>query len=187
MVRSGSPSPIADRAGNEIETLTSSSTKDAAMLVEEFVRISFRLDGCSHTEIYLIRRSGSCRLCESPHYLHYLSEHREIEQAVARRLADEPQIYAKRKELAELPFGLMKSIWGYEQFMVSGHKGCNGELNLMGFCFNWKRVLNLVGMERLMEAIIACLVQIGHIFSQYRTISGVSHFRMNFLSQIAAA
>ena len=82
-----------------------------------------------------------------------ISQYREAEKAVAANLKERPEVYARRKELAELPFGTMKSIWGYRQFMVTGTKGCEGELNLMAFCFNWKRVVNLVGVERLMEAI----------------------------------
>ena len=82
-----------------------------------------------------------------------ISEFRETEEKIAARMLAEPEKYAQRKELAEHPFGTMKSIWGYSQFMVTGHRGCKGELNLTGFAYNWKRVLKIVGMEKLMEAI----------------------------------
>ena len=84
-----------------------------------------------------------------------ISEYREVEKTVAERIESQPEIYAKRKGLIEHPFGTIKSIWGYAQFMVKGKEGCNGELNLMGFCYNWKRVLNLVSLETLMAAILA--------------------------------
>lgn len=51
-----------------------------------------------------------------------------------------------------------KSVWGYRQFMVRGKEGCEGELNLMALCYNWTRVLNEVGLDRLMEAIRAVFV-----------------------------
>lgn len=93
-----------------------------------------------------------------------ISEYKELEEKVATRMEADPEIYARRKELAELPFGTIKSVWGYRQFMVTGTEGCEGELNLAAFCFNWKRVLNLVGMERLLEAIrlvFACIWALG--------------------------
>jgi hypothetical protein len=82
-----------------------------------------------------------------------ISEYRETEQKIATRMLEEPEKYAQRKELAEHPFGTMKATWGYAQFMVSGHPGCKGELNLMGLSYNWKRALKIVGMKKLMEAI----------------------------------
>jgi len=82
-----------------------------------------------------------------------ISEYRETEEKIAARMLAEPEKYAQRKELAEHPFGTMKSIWGYSQFMVTGHRGCKGEINLMAFAYNWKRALKIVGIEKLMEAI----------------------------------
>ncbi len=82
-----------------------------------------------------------------------LSEYRETEEKIAARMLEEPDKYDQRKELAEHPFGTMKSIWGYAQFMVTGHPGCRGELNLTGIAYNWKRALKIVGMVKLMEAI----------------------------------
>jgi transposase len=82
-----------------------------------------------------------------------ISEFREVEEKIAARMEAEPTKYPQRMALAEHPFGTMKSIWGYSQFMVTGHPGCKGEISLMGFAHNWKRALKIVGMEKLMEAI----------------------------------
>lgn len=140
---------------------------------------------------HIYSNTSACRQCpvrekctKAKYRKIQVSEHRKIEKAVARRIEENPQIYAKRKELAELPFGIMKSIWGYEQFMVTGHKGCNGELNLMGLCFNWKRVLNLVKLETLMEAITAFLRPKERLFGQSKAIRAMLIYRKQFLLQI---
>lgn len=106
----------------------------------------YNTSACSECELRTTCTKGKFRKL-------HISEYRAIERKVAKRIEDHPEIYSRRKELAELPFGTMKAIWGYSQFMLKGKQGCEAELNLMGFCFNWKRALNLVGIERLMEAI----------------------------------
>ena len=90
-----------------------------------------------------------------------ISQYRETERRVARRLEREPEIYGRRMGLAEHPFGTLKSVWGYGQFMVTGKDKCDGELNLMALCYNWKRALAEVGTEALMEAIEAVLSAAG--------------------------
>jgi transposase len=82
-----------------------------------------------------------------------ISEYREVEQKVAERMAQAPEIYRRRKEIAEHPFGTIKEIWGYRQFMLRGTQGVEGELALMAFCYNWKRVLAVLGLKGLLEAL----------------------------------
>lgn len=120
-----------------------------------------------------------------------ISQYREVEQKVARRLEEHPEIYARRKGLAEHPFGTIKSVWGYGQFMVTGAEKCDGELNLMAFCYNWKRVLSVVGMDKLIEAIIGGLSALTKALKAetqawevrerlYRQYSRVGQFLVNF-------
>jgi hypothetical protein len=82
-----------------------------------------------------------------------ISPYREAEQEVTRRLVEQPEIYERRKTLAEHPFGTIKSIWGYGQFMVKGAEGCEGELNLIAFAYNWKRAVAVAGLKALTEAL----------------------------------
>ena len=97
-----------------------------------------------------------------------ISEHREVEEKVRERMAGNPEVYGLRKQIVEHPFGTLKSVWGYRQFMVRGKEGCEGELNLMALCYNWTRVFNEVGFERLMEAIEAVLAT---VFGDWRSRS----------------
>lgn len=69
-------------------------------------------------------------------------------------MVEQPEMYAQGTTLAEHPFGTMKSVWGYRQFMVNGTEGCEGDLNCNAFAYNWKRAVALVGLKALMEALL---------------------------------
>ncbi len=59
----------------------------------------------------------------------------------------------KRKEIVEHPFGTIKRSFGYTYFLLKGIEKVKGEFSLICFVYNLKRVLNIVGTNRLMEAI----------------------------------
>lgn len=63
------------------------------------------------------------------------------------------RLLAKRKELAEHPFGTLKRSLGYTYFLVRGQEKVCAEFNLMCFTYNLKRVFNIIGFHKLMAAI----------------------------------
>ncbi len=63
------------------------------------------------------------------------------------------QYIRKRKEIVEHPFGTIKRSFGYTYFLQTGLENVRVEFNLMCLVYNLKRVLNIVGVKRLMEAI----------------------------------
>jgi len=99
-----------------------------------------------------------------------ISQYRETEQAVARRLEEHPETYPRRKELAEHPFGTIKSVWGYREFMVTGAEKCEGELNLMAFCYNWKRAISVLGVEKLMEAVLSVILLLAELLRSLQAL-----------------
>lgn len=62
-------------------------------------------------------------------------------------------ITKKRKELAEHPFGTIKRNWGYLHFMQKGEKKVKSEFSFIAFIYNLKRVLNIVPMNELIQAV----------------------------------
>lgn len=102
-----------------------------------------------------------------------ISEYQDFERGIADRLAQSPEVYARRKGLVEHPFGTLKSIWGYRQFMVTGKEGCEGELNLMAFCYNWKRALKLVGFNAFMDAIKALTETLAAIYARFASLKSL--------------
>ena len=55
------------------------------------------------------------------------------------------QLYAKRKERVEHPFGHIKRNLGAGTFLLRGLDGVNAELSLLGTCFNITRMITIIG------------------------------------------
>lgn len=61
------------------------------------------------------------------------------------------KILSKRKELVEHPFGTIKHGWGYRYFMQKGKEKVSGEFSFIAFIYNFRRVINIVGFDKLMD------------------------------------
>ena len=61
----------------------------------------------------------------------------------------------RRSAIVEHPFGTLKCRAGYRHFLVRGFNKVRGEWNLMALCYNFTRVLNILGFERF----IACIAK----------------------------
>ncbi len=62
------------------------------------------------------------------------------------------KIVQKRKELVEHPFGTIKRNFGYTYFMQSGIEKVKSEFSFIAFIYNFKRVINIIGVKKLIEA-----------------------------------
>jgi transposase len=85
------------------------------------------------------------------------SEH--LMDAMAARLAAQPEIYRQRKALCEHPFGTLKRGWGYGHFLVKGLTKVRAEWSLMTLAYNLRRALNLVPLAKLLAAVAAQAAQ----------------------------
>jgi transposase len=74
-------------------------------------------------------------------------------EAMAERLKDRPELMLQRKSSVEHPYGTMKWTWDGYYFLVKGLKKVKGEFSLMTLSYNLRRVLNLLGVECLLEAL----------------------------------
>lgn len=75
-------------------------------------------------------------------------EHEAVVEAHQQRMDDEGGTYMrKRAGLAEHPFGTLKLWCGWTHFLVRGLKKVRGEWSLLVTCYNFKRVLNLIGVD----------------------------------------
>ena len=60
-------------------------------------------------------------------------------------------IYKRRKEKAELPFGHIKRNLGGGQFLLRGKEGADAELSIFSICFNMARMITLLGIGGLIS------------------------------------
>ena len=81
----------------------------------------------------------------------WVDEH--LLEAMAVRLRRDRAVFARRKELAEHPFGTMKRGMEQGYFLLKGLTKVRGEFSLTVLAYNLKRVLNIVGVPRLRAAL----------------------------------
>ena len=61
------------------------------------------------------------------------------------------QIYSRRKQKVELPFGHIKRNLGVESFLLRGLAGVRAEMSVMCSCFNVVRLIGLFGVSGLIR------------------------------------
>ena len=73
--------------------------------------------------------------------------------AMGERLKEKPGLMLQRKSVVEHPFGTMKWWWDGGYFLMKGLTKVRGEFSLMTLAYNLRRVINLLGVECLLEAL----------------------------------
>lgn len=76
-----------------------------------------------------------------------------ILEAMARRIAEHPEKVELRKCLVEHPFGTIKRAMNQGYFLMRGLSKVGAETSLTILAYNLKRVMNIVGMRKMMEAV----------------------------------
>ena len=111
-------------------------------------------------------RSAACKACpvkdkcipgKTAHKTIFRWEYEEIIEAHAKKmLTDEAKAIVKQRgSLAEHPFGSIKQTLGWSHFLVRGKEKVSGENALIMFAYNFRRMLNLIGIALFRKLIIA--------------------------------
>ena len=79
----------------------------------------------------------------------YRWEHEATIERHKARMKNGQEWMKRRSALAEHPFGTLKRRAGWDHFLVRGLKKVSGELSLMTLCYNFTRVINILGVEEL--------------------------------------
>lgn len=110
-------------------------------------------------EIRYVSRKSDCDACalrsrcvsvKAPTRTVYRWEHEAVLERHRARMQDADARMRRRAELAEHPFGTLKCRAGYRHFLVRGFDKVRGEWSLMALCYNFSRVLNILGLDSLM-------------------------------------
>lgn len=81
------------------------------------------------------------------------SEHQQVVNRNNERVAAQKDLYNKRGEIIEHIFGTVKRSWGYTYTLLKGKKKITGEFSLIYLAYNFKRTINILGFDKMMEAI----------------------------------
>lgn len=110
--------------------------------------------------LYVSRRSacGACTLRErclaakAERRTIYRWEHEDVIERHRARMAqgDAVALMRRRAALAEHPFGTLKCRAGYRHFLLRGFDKVRGEWSLMALCYNFTRLLSIVGIDRFL-------------------------------------
>lgn len=71
-------------------------------------------------------------------------------EAAARRVQQQPRMMLERKSVAEHPFGNLKWMMGTPRFLLRTLAGARIEMNLAITAYNLKRVIQILGVPRLL-------------------------------------
>ena len=80
-------------------------------------------------------------------------EHEAVLEAAEARLDREPERMRTRRETVEHPFGTLKAWMGYTHFQTKTLKHVSTEMSLHVLAYNFKRVLAILGVTPLLNAI----------------------------------
>lgn len=114
------------------------------------------------TEIRYASRTNICKTC--PLKSKCLSpkasrrtigrwEHEDVLERHRARMLGAGELMRRRSAIVEHPFGTLKCRAGYRHFLVRGFNKVRGEWSLMALCYNFTRVLNILGFEGFLAAI----------------------------------
>jgi len=91
-------------------------------------------------------------------------EHEDVLERHRARMEGAGELMRRRSAIVEHPFGTLKCRAGYRHFLVRGFDKVRGEWSLMALCYNFTRVLNILGfeafaacMEKLFRALLRAL------------------------------
>ena len=105
-------------------------------------------------------KTADCRPCQlAKHCLTekarikqlYRWEHEAVVDRHKQRMAQNPQRMKQRGALVEHPFGTLKHRAGMHHFLMRGLEKCRGEFSLMTLAYNFIRVINILGIDKLRD------------------------------------
>jgi hypothetical protein len=81
--------------------------------------------------------------------------YQEVLEKIEERMKGSKSLYRRRQEIVEHPFGTIKYVWGYKQFLCRGKAKILAETALVYLAYNMRRAVNIFAESglRLAEAI----------------------------------
>ena len=123
------------------------------------------------TEIRYVARKATCGACQlrsrclTPKARYRTIarwEHEDVLERHRARMLGAGELMRRRSAIVEHPFGTLKCRAGYRHFLVRGFDKVRGEWSLMALCYNFTRVLNILGFERFVARVAEALSSYQH-------------------------
>jgi transposase len=103
-------------------------------------------------------------------------EHEDVLDRHRQRMASEGagELMRRRSAIVEHPFGTLKCRAGYQHFLVRGFDKVRGEWSLMALCYNFTRMLNILGFDHF----VAYMAEKARLPRQSGLASALRSFRL---------
>jgi len=88
------------------------------------------------------------------------------------------ELYAKRQDIVEHPFGTIKRAWGYDYTLMKTLPKVKTEFAIILLCYNIKRSMSILGIKRLKEALLKRFVRLFDLRITVKHLTSV-HFIFN--------
>lgn len=105
-------------------------------------------------------RTNGCKTCvlkqqctKLPKRIIHRSEYQDAVDINNNNIKQNPQYYKRRQAIVEHPFGTIKRHFGFTHTLLKGLQKVNGEMNLIMFCYNFLRTKNILGFDKMLQAI----------------------------------
>lgn len=105
-------------------------------------------------------RTDACKFCSLKHQCTKLpkriihrSEYQDAVDINDNNIKKNPQYYKRRQAIVEHPFGTIKRHFGFTHTLLKGLQKVNGEMNLIMFCYNFLRTKNILGFDKMLQAL----------------------------------
>jgi transposase len=89
-------------------------------------------------------------------------------------IGDNKELYKRRQEIVEHPFGTIKRQWGFDYTLMKGKKKVDGEVGLIFIAYLFTRMRSILGVNGLRKAIT------GHLSFTFNPKSAVKKFIIDF-------
>lgn len=81
------------------------------------------------------------------------NENIEATQRNKQAIENNKELYKRRQEIVEHPFGTIKRQWGFDYTLMKGKKKVDGDVGLIFIAYLFTRLMNIMGLKGLMEAV----------------------------------
>lgn len=103
----------------------------------------YKTTACNNCEVrHLCTRNPNGRVIER-------SVHAEAVERNNRQVRENSSVYTLRQQIIEHIFGTIKRQWGYDHILLKGLRKNEGEFGLIYLIYNFRRVINILGLPKL--------------------------------------
>ena len=106
------------------------------------------------------------------------NENIEDTQRNKKAIEQNKELYKRRQEIVEHPFGTIKRQWGFDYTLMKGKKKVDGDVGLIFIAYLLTRLMNILGLSGLKKAIYQL---IGRFFMSISHINQIMPDNLNIL------